>query len=85
MIPHVELDGMPEEQYSIQDKMDEIINELSKVPQVKFGLLFAGLSSRKAVVISFLAVLELVRMQKILVRQDRTFGEIIIARWEEKT
>jgi segregation and condensation protein A len=84
LIPRVELDGMPEEQYSIQDKMDEIISGLAQVPQVTFGALFAGLSSRKAVVTSFLALLELIRMQKIIVQQDMTFGEIVIARWEEK-
>ena len=85
LIPRVELDGMPEEQYSIQDKMDEIIDGLAQAPKVKFSTLFAGLSSRKAVVTSFLALLELIRMHKAVVEQDRTFGEIVIARWEGKT
>lgn len=82
LLPRLELEGMPEEEYSIQDKMDEIMNGLARVPRICFSALFSGLTSRKAVVTSFLALLELIRMHKVLVQQDRTFGEIVIARWE---
>jgi segregation and condensation protein A len=34
--------------------------------------------SRNALVCAFLALLELVRLQAILLRQDRVFGDIII-------
>jgi segregation and condensation protein A len=85
LVPRLELEGMPEEQYSIQDKMEEIIQHLARAPRVMFSALFGGLTSKKAVVTSFLALLELIRMRKIYVEQDRTFGEIVIARWEEKT
>ena len=85
LIPRVEVEGMPEEQYSIHDKMEEIIHGLTRAPQVCFSALFVGLKSKKAVVTSFLALLELIRMQKVLVKQDQIFGEIVIARWEGET
>jgi len=85
LLPRFELEGMPEKHYSIQDQMDEIINRLARAPQVFFSALFTELTSKKAMVTSFLALLELIRMRRVLVRQDRTFGEIVIARWEGKT
>lgn len=85
LLPRLELKGMPEEQYSIQDKMDEILDRLARTPQVFFSALFAELTSKKAMITSFLALLELIRMRKVLVRQEMTFGEIVIARWEGKT
>lgn len=84
LLPRLELKGMPEEQYSIQDKMDEILERLNRTPRVSFFALFAGQPSKKALITSFLALLELIRMHKVLARQDRIFGEIVIARWEGK-
>jgi len=37
-----------------------------------------GVSSRQALVCMFLALLELVRLQAIQLRQDRMFGEILL-------
>ncbi|NLC53239.1 MAG: segregation/condensation protein A [Firmicutes bacterium] len=82
LLPRLELEGMPEEEYSIQDMMDEIMKGLARAPRIAFSVLFSGLTSRKAVVTSFLALLELIRMRKVLVQQEMTFGEIVIARWE---
>lgn len=82
LLPRLELEGMPEEEYSIQEMMEGIMNRLAQTPRVCFSNLFSGLTSRKAVVASFLAMLELIRMRKVLVQQDRTFGEIVIVRWE---
>jgi segregation and condensation protein A len=36
------------------------------------------MQSRKALICAFLALLELVRLQAILLRQDRIFGDILI-------
>ncbi|HHW13240.1 MAG TPA: segregation/condensation protein A [Firmicutes bacterium] len=82
LLPRLELEGMPEEEYSIQEMMDKIMNGLARGSRVSFRTLFSGLASRKAVVASFLALLELIRMRKVLVQQEMTFGEIVIVRWE---
>ena len=38
----------------------------------------SSLTSRNALIASFLALLELVRLQAVLLRQDRVFGDILL-------
>lgn len=76
--PRLEVEGMPAEEESVQDRMEEIMERLSRQPKVYFRALFSGLATKKSMVTCFLALLELIRMQKIRVRQDRLFGEIEI-------
>lgn len=82
LTPRLELEGMPQEQYSIQDKMGKILKDLAEAPKVYFSSLFND-NSRKAIVTCFLALLELIRLRKVMVRQNQIFSEIEIFRWEE--
>jgi segregation and condensation protein A len=45
---------------------------------IRLKQMLASVHSRTALVCAFLAVLELVRLQAILLRQDRVFGDILI-------
>ena len=45
---------------------------------IRLKQLFRATNSERALVCAFLAMLELVRLQAILVRQDKTFGEIVV-------
>lgn len=45
---------------------------------VRLKQMLRALQSRQALVCAFLALLELVRLQAVLVRQDATFGEIVL-------
>lgn len=45
---------------------------------IRLKRLLQHITSRNALISSFLALLELVRLQAILVRQDRMFGDIVI-------
>ena len=81
--PRLEVEGMPTEHESIQDRMDAIIARLSQSPRVYFSTLFFRAYHQKSMITCFLAILELIRMQKIRVRQDRLFGEIEILRQSE--
>jgi segregation and condensation protein A len=45
---------------------------------IRLKRLLQHISSRNALVSAFLALLELVRLQAILLRQDRVFGEVLI-------
>jgi segregation and condensation protein A len=45
---------------------------------VRLKQLLQTVRSRAALICSFLALLEMVRLQAILLRQDRVFGEILI-------
>ena len=49
---------------------------------IRLKRLLQHLQSRTALVSAFLALLELVRLQAVLLRQDRVFGEILIKKHE---
>jgi len=67
------------EEITIKDKIDEITSILSTHPRgVSFRELFSKPVGRVEMIVQFLALLELVRLQVALVRQSSPFGEIII-------
>jgi chromatin segregation and condensation protein Rec8/ScpA/Scc1 (kleisin family) len=51
---------------------------------VKFSVLFEAATSRSEVVCTFLALLELIRMKKLLCIQSEDFGDIDITRAPEQ-
>lgn len=68
------------EEVSLEDKMSSLETYLSRHRRFSFRSLLeaeAG-KSRMHVIVSFLAVLELMKTGKIAVRQETTFGEITI-------
>jgi segregation and condensation protein A len=48
---------------------------------IRLKLLLRSIQSRQALVCSFLAILELIRLQAVLARQDATFGEIVLKKY----
>jgi segregation and condensation protein A len=57
--------------------------EITRLPSLKFSTLFAAATSRTEVVVTFLAVLELIRLKIIQAVQTENFGEIEIVRAPE--
>lgn len=70
------------ELYSLRQKMDLILERLSKAPRLRFRELFGRRFSRLELVVTFLALLELVRGRQVSVRQPERLGEIYIERRE---
>lgn len=69
---------------SIRMRMSEIWNRVRSSPQlVLFEDLFDDQRQRTDIVITFLAILELLRLQRVAVRQSEVFGRIEIVRNEE--
>ncbi len=71
---------------SLRDRIRVIVDELRKKGRTTFRTLLSTAKSRIEIVISFLAVLELVKQHQVDVHQDQRFGEIEIApgvAWEE--
>ena len=64
------------ERFQVSDKILWIRERLSGGRRVLFSDLFDSISSRDEVVVTFLAVLELVRLKKVLVLQESLFAEI---------
>jgi len=65
-----------EERFTVSDKIEEILYTLRDRSEMIFSELFAAASSRAEVVVTFLALLELIRLKRLKVRQDEAFGEI---------
>ncbi len=65
-----------EEKFTVSDKIEEILYTLRDRTELLFRELFEKASSRTEVVVTFLALLELIRLKRLKVRQDKAFGEI---------
>lgn len=73
------------EEFSIRDKMKEINRRLVFQPNgIVFKELFRGRTTKVEVVVTFLALLELIKLRKIQVYQSKIFGEIMIYRRVEE-
>ncbi|HZJ14304.1 MAG TPA: segregation/condensation protein A [Chthoniobacteraceae bacterium] len=64
------------ENFTVSDKIDLIMKLTASGVPLKFTELFAGAASRTEVVVTFLALLELVRLKQLRLTQDGAFGEI---------
>jgi len=62
----------------IDDKIEHIISMLSEHDEVKFEDLFEGDYRKIVLVVTFMAILELVKMQQIRFRQEENFGPIFV-------
>jgi segregation and condensation protein A len=67
-----------DEKFSVQDKTNEIIELLKNGTSIDFNALFSPQPSRSEIVVSFLALLELMKRKIIRVLQDKFFGIIKI-------
>ncbi|MBQ6007206.1 MAG: segregation/condensation protein A [Kiritimatiellae bacterium] len=74
-IPQEELKGM---RWSVPDKMDMILERSRAEGQVSFSTLFTPRSPRGEVIVTFLALLELLRQHRVIVYQNDAFHEITI-------
>ena len=63
---------------TIADKISQIEAALRRRGRVSFNRLLARAASRMEIIVAFLAVLELIKRQRVDVQQERAFGEIII-------
>ena len=74
-IPQEELKGM---RWSVPDKMDFILERSRAEGRVSFSTLFTPRSPRGEVIVTFLALLELLRQHRVIVYQNDAFHEITV-------
>jgi len=67
-----------EDTFTVRDKIESIMEMLSKHKRIEFSKLFSGLITRIEIIVTFLAILELVKRRRILARQSQLFGSIWI-------
>ena len=70
-----------EETFTVTDRINHLMRMVERGVSMKFEELFGEASSRSELVVTFLAILELIRMKQFRVRQEEQFGEI----WLDRT
>ena len=68
--------GVALEKMTVRDKIVSILRQLKETPQLVFQSLFDPLVTRFEIIVTFLAVLELIRLRAIRVFQVQPYGEI---------
>jgi segregation and condensation protein A len=69
-----------EDKWTVSEKIEHVMKTISVRSPLKFSELFAAATSRTEVVVTFLALLELIRLKQIVCSQPEAFGEIEISR-----
>ncbi len=71
-----------EDKWSVSEKIEHLLRMISERSVLKFSDLFEGVTSRTEVVVTFLAMLELIRLKQLTAMQREPFAEIEICRAE---
>ncbi len=66
------------EEYTVSQKVTYIVETIKATRRLCITDLFAGMKSRQEIVCTFLAVLELIKLNRIAVVQDDHFGNIVV-------
>jgi segregation and condensation protein A len=85
------LDNRPKESFhsvkelgvTIEEQIDYVLNHLAEKERVTFFDLVDPLPTRVAVIMTFMAILELIRTRRLAVMQASTFDDIWIVRREQ--
>lgn len=68
------------ENFTVADKIDSLLRLTEPGTPLRFEECFPEMASRAEIVATFLALLELIRLKQLRVRQEAAFGEIWIER-----
>ncbi len=76
--PEEKLQEIFAEQYTVGEKVDDLLRRTGNGQKISLGRLFVDMRSRQEIVCVFLAVLELIKLNRLVARQDSHFEEIVI-------
>lgn len=77
-----DLGDIIDDRFTVSDKIELLLTTIPSGQSVGFHSLFASASTKSEVIVTFLAVLELMKMNQFRVRQDKLLGEIEVERRE---
>lgn len=80
--PKEDLQEIFAEQFTVADKVNDLLERTSGGKPLTLGRLFRNMRSRQEIVCTFLAVLELIKLNRLSARQDSHFDEIVIEQIE---
>jgi len=68
-----------DEQFTVAEKIQVLCDRLANQASFAFSDLFASAASRNEVVVTFMALLELIRLKQLKIEQETSFGEIMVS------
>lgn len=68
------------EEFTIEDKVHQILHRLLIDSSIKLSELFSESKNKLEIIVTFLSVLELIRLKEIVARQMEPFGDIDVVR-----
>ena len=71
------------DEFTIEGKIHEILHLLLVAPAACLSEIFSKTKNKLEIIVTFLAILELIRLKEIVARQKELFGEIEITRNKE--
>lgn len=71
-----------DDRFTVADKIEYLLIHVSPGHRVSFAHLFAGATTRDEVIVTFVAMLELIKLRQFRVTQDHLLGEITLYRNE---
>ena len=77
-VPKETFYNVVKDQFTVGEKIHDIFHMLVNEPKIYFSKLFAQAKSKLEIVVTFLAILELMRLKEILVIQEGPFAEMEI-------
>ena len=81
-IDKVKLYEIVGEDITIEERLNFVLKEITGKKKMKFSDLFSGETRKLMMVVTFFALLELIRLGHVTVTQEGLFGEILICRVE---
>jgi segregation and condensation protein A len=66
------------DEFTVEEKMHDIFHMLVKRPRIHFNELFRKLNNKAELITTFLAILELIRLKEVSVKQSKVFGDIVL-------
>jgi segregation and condensation protein A len=83
VIPRKEFLEIIKDEFTVEKKVHDLLHLLVVKPVIYFSKLFEKAKNKSEIIAIFLAILELIRLKEIVIRQKRAFSEIEIMRHPE--
>ncbi len=80
----IDVDKIQREEYTLDECMENIKEKLRNKREIKFQHLFDKKVDRQEIIVTFLSLLELIKMKYVIVYQEKNFSNIIIRKREKE-
>jgi segregation and condensation protein A len=74
----VTVNAIPKSEVTVKQRMTELLDLIAEQGSIFFKKVFSDVHTKMGLITCFLAVLELIRLHKIMVSQETIFGEILL-------